>query len=61
MKFGHLTSKQMERIQVLQKRINFLNNRIRSSDKDLSYDNQEMICLEWAVKYIVTDGYRERW
>lgn len=39
-----------QNLKVVQKRINHLKKRIESSDKDLTFDKQEVSALEWVLK-----------
>lgn len=49
-----MTSHERERLQRLQKRAQWLEERILKSDKDLRYDKMERSALLWAIQYIQT-------
>ena len=54
----HLSKNELRKIAVLQKRCDFLIDRVNNSDRVLSFDAQEANVLKWAIKFITTDGYR---
>jgi hypothetical protein len=43
-------SKARERIKALDRRCDFLAIRVAGSDKDLSFDKQELSALRWAIR-----------
>ena len=50
--YGHLTNQERRYVLALQKRKDWLAQRINDSPHALSYDNQERAALEWALSVI---------
>jgi hypothetical protein len=46
------SSREIKKIKCLIKRANYLEERIENSDKELSYDKQEMAALVWVLHEI---------
>ena len=50
--YGHLNSRERRYVLALQKRKEWLGQRINTSPNELTYDNQERAALEWALGVI---------
>lgn len=48
-----------DRIAVLIRRRNFLMNRVSESDKDLSFDREELAALDWAIAELKKGNHEE--
>jgi hypothetical protein len=50
--YRHLTQKCRRHVATIEKRIRHLEGRVASSDRDLTYDKQEITALKWALEYV---------
>jgi hypothetical protein len=56
-----MASTKIQKIKTLKKRLNYLEKRIRDSDKDLTFDKAEASAIKWAIEelsklYFITDS-----